>query len=463
MHPRPASGDDETATETIAAVATAAGAGGIGIVRVSGPRSAAIAHALTRKRLTPRKVYFCTFFDEHEAAIDRGLALYFAAPRSYTGEDVLELHAHGSPVLLAVLLRRVITLGARHARPGEFSERAFLNGKLDLAQAEAVADLIASGSEGAARAAMRSLEGEFSARVHEVLAELVQLRVWLEAALDFPEEDFTEEEQDFLAAPQLLHGLHDVRHRIDTLLSAARRGVVLRDGLHVVIVGRPNVGKSSLLNALARSERAIVTPIAGTTRDLLREHVDLDGIGLTLVDTAGLRESADIVEVEGIRRARAELERADVAILVTDAEHANADRDLLREVNPAAARLVVCNKIDLAGAKSARTDQSDGAVRIDLSAQTGDGLDLLRAELARLAGRGDGSEGAFSARRRHVEALERVAVHLAESESLLSGPRAGELAAEELRQAQRNLSEITGEYTSDDLLGAIFSSFCIGK
>ena len=458
MREAPASDGDKMANDTIAAVATAAGAGGIGIVRVSGPRSAAIAHTLTHKRLVPRKVYFCTFFDEHEAAIDRGLALYFAAPRSYTGEDVLELHAHGSPVLLAALLRRVLALGARHARPGEFSERAFLNGKLDLAQAEAVADLIAAGSEGAARAAMRSLEGEFSMRVHEVLAELVQLRVWLEAALDFPEEEI-----DFLAAPQLLHGLHDVQHRVDALLAAARRGVVLRDGLHVVIVGRPNVGKSSLLNALARSERAIVTPIAGTTRDLLREHVDLDGIGLTLVDTAGLRESGDIVEAEGMRRARAELERADVAILVTDAEHTDVDQVLLREVNAGATRLIVCNKIDLAGAKPGRAQLGGATVRIDLSAQTGEGLDLLRAELARLAGHGEGSEGAFSARQRHVDALERVAAHLAESESLLRGPRAGELAAEELRQAQQDLSEITGEYSSDDLLGAIFSSFCIGK
>jgi tRNA modification GTPase len=457
MHATPTRDGSTPATDTIAAVATAAGAGGIGIVRVSGPRSAAIALALTHKSLAPRKVYFCTFFDAADATIDRGVALYFAAPKSYTGEDVLELHAHGSPVLLAALQRRVLALGARAARPGEFSERAFLNGKLDLAQAEAVADLIAASSEGAARAAMRSLEGEFSARVHDVLAELVQLRVWLEAALDFPEEEI-----DFLAAPQLLHGLHDVQQRIDALLAAARRGVVLRDGLHVVIVGRPNVGKSSLLNALARSERAIVTPIAGTTRDLLREHVDLDGIGLTLVDTAGLRESADIVEAEGMRRARAELERADVAILVTEADHVEADRDLLRDVNANATRLIVCNKIDLAGAAPACT-QSSAAVRIDLSAQTGAGLDLLRAELARLAGRGEGAEGAFSARQRHVDALERVAVHLHEAETLLRGPRAGELAAEELRQAQQDLSEITGEYTSDDLLGAIFSSFCIGK
>jgi len=458
MQATPARDGSHTATDTIAAVATAAGAGGIGIVRVSGPRSANIARALTRKRLAPRKVYFCTFFDEGGAAIDRGLALYFTAPKSYTGEDVLELHAHGSPMLLAALLRRVLALGARQARPGEFSERAFLNGKLDLAQAEAVADLIAAGSEGAARAAMRSLEGEFSARVHELLAELVQLRVWLEAALDFPEEEI-----DFLAAPQLLHGLHDVQHRVATLLIAARRGVVLRDGLHVVIVGRPNVGKSSLLNALARSERAIVTPIAGTTRDLLREHVELDGIGLTLVDTAGLRESTDIVEAEGMRRARAELARADVVILVTDAAHADADRALLREVNADATRIIVCNKIDLAGAAPARTQDGPSAVRIDLSAQTGAGLELLRGELARLAGHGEGAEGAFSARQRHVDALERVAAHLRDAESQLRDTRAGELAAEELRQAQLDLSEITGEYTSDDLLGAIFSSFCIGK
>ena len=446
------------ATDTIAAIATAAGAGGVGIVRISGPRSREIAHALIGKYPQARKVHVATIRDANAEVLDRGIALYFGAPKSYTGEDVLELQVHGSPVVLDLILRRVIALGARLARPGEFSERAYLNGKLDLAQAEAVADLIASGSESAARAAMRSLEGDFSRAVQELFEALVHLRAWLEAALDFPEEEI-----DFLSAPQLHDQLAALRAGTADLLQAARRGVVLRDGLHVVIVGRPNAGKSSLLNALAQSERAIVTPIAGTTRDVLRESVDLDGIGLTLVDTAGLRESHDLVEAEGIRRARAELARADVAILVTDDEHADIDHELLNECNAGAVRLAVHNKIDLSGNSPSRRVDAHGETRIALSAHTGAGLDLLRAELARLAGRGDGTHGAFSARRRHVDALAHVANHLERAETHLNIGRAGELAAEELRQAQRALGEITGEYSSDDLLGAIFSAFCIGK
>jgi tRNA modification GTPase len=446
-----------TVVETIAAIATAPGAGGIGVVRVSGPRCAQIAQALTGKTLKPRVFHFATFFDEHGATLDRGLALYFAAPRSYTGEDVLELQAHGSPVLLAMLLRRVLALGARAARPGEFSERAFVNGKLDLAQAEAIADLIASGSEAAARAAMRSLEGDFSAAVGRVFDALVRVRAWLEAALDFPEEEI-----DFLSAPQLLDDLTALQTQTAELLAATRRGVLLRDGLHVVIVGRPNTGKSSLLNALAQSERAIVTAIAGTTRDVLRESVNLDGIGLTLVDTAGLHVSADVVEQEGMRRARAELARADVAILVTDSAHAARDGGLLYECSTTATRLIVHNKIDLSR-EGARVDaSSDAEIHLYLSARSGAGLDLLRSELARLAGRGEGTQGAFSARTRHVQALQETAAHLEAARAHLQA-RVGELAAEELRQAQRVLGEITGQYTSDDLLGAIFSSFCIGK
>ncbi|MFT3790474.1 MAG: tRNA uridine-5-carboxymethylaminomethyl(34) synthesis GTPase MnmE [Rudaea sp.] len=451
------------ATDTIAAITTAAGAGGVGIVRVSGPRSREIARALTGNVPPPRKVHFSTFRDADGTVLDRGLALHFAAPNSYTGEDVLELHAHGSPVVLDLVLRRALALGARPARPGEFSERAYLNGKLDLAQAEAVADLIASGSEAAARAAMRSLEGDFSRAVQTLFEALVRLRAWLEAALDFPEEDFTDQEQDFLSAPQLLEQLAALQTGTADLLRAARRGVVLRDGLHVVIVGRPNAGKSSLLNALAQSERAIVTPVAGTTRDVLRETVNLDGIGLTLVDTAGLHESNDLVEAEGIRRARAELARADVALLVTDDEHAGMDRELLRECSDATARLIVRNKIDLRAVAPSQWIDDFGETQIALSAHTGAGLDLLRTELARLAGRGEGTHGAFSARRRHVDALVRVAEHLQRAQTHLTVAHAGELAAEELRQAQRSLGEITGEYSSDDLLGAIFSTFCIGK
>jgi tRNA modification GTPase len=447
---------------TIVAIATAPGPGGIGIIRLSGARSSAISLALTARRLRTRFFHFVAFVDEDGAVIDRGFAVFFAGPHSFTGEDVVEWHAHGGPVVLDRLLRRAIALGARQARPGEFSERAFLNGKIDLAQAEAVADLIASGSEAAARAAIRSLEGEFSAAVSALFAALVPLRAWLEAALDFPEEEI-----DFLAAPQLGEQLAAIRSGVAALLAGARRGVVLRDGLHVVIVGRPNVGKSSLLNALARSERAIVTAIPGTTRDVLREDVNLDGIAITLVDTAGLREAADVVEREGIRRARAELARADVAILVTDArptdtQAVHEDRALLQGIEPTAKRIVVHNKIDALGG-SARCETRGDETVVHVSALTGAGLDLLRDELARLGGRGDDTQGAFSARRRHVDALQRVEDHLRHADEQLRQQRAGELAAEELRAAQQALGEITGEFSSDDLLGSIFSTFCIGK
>jgi tRNA modification GTPase len=445
-------------TDTIAAVATASGAGAIGIVRISGPQARAIGQALTGKRLRPRTLRLCAVRDADGGTLDHALTLLFAGPRSATGEDVLELHAHGSPVVLNLLLARSLELGARAARPGEFTERAFLNGKLDLVQAEAVADLIASGSAAAARAASRSLEGDFSREVRKLLDALVRLRAWLEAALDFPEEEI-----DFLSAPQLSADLASLQTQLAELLAAARRGVTLRDGLHVVIVGRPNTGKSSLLNALAQSERAIVTAIPGTTRDVLREGINIDGIVLTLVDTAGLRESGDVVEREGMRRARAELARADVAILVTDSPHAAADMALLEDCAEGATRLIVHNKIDLSG-ESAQVERVAGnEIHMYISAQRGDGLAELRTELARLGGRGEGAQGAFSARARHVDALERVAAHLRATDTALRQDRAGELAAEELRQAQHALGEITGDYTTDDLLGAIFSTFCIGK
>lgn len=446
-----------TRADTIAAVATAPGAGGVGVLRISGPAAAAIAHALLGRTPRARHAHHAAFRDAAGEAIDRGLLLWFPAPRSYTGEDVLELQAHGSPMVLRLLLARAIELGARHARAGEFSERAFLNGKLDLAQAEAVADLIASGSEAAARAARRSLEGVFSARVHALTADVVRLRVWIEAAIDFPEEEI-----DFLAAPQLAGDLAAIRTDLDDLLSATRRGVRLADGLHAVIVGRPNTGKSSLLNALARSERAIVTDVAGTTRDVLRETIDLDGIALTLVDTAGLRESGDVIEREGIRRARAELERADLAILVSDDAHADADRALFDALPAHAARLVVHNKIDLDGL-APRAEMRDGCTHLWLSARSGAGLDLLMVELKRHAGRGEAGDGAFSARARHVAALERARAQLESAADALTVQRAGELAAEELRLVQQALGEVTGEFHGDDLLGAIFSSFCIGK
>ena len=443
--------------DTIAAIATPAGAGGIGVVRVSGQRTRDIAHALTCKNPEPRIFHFSTFRDRDGNVIDRGLCVFFAKPRSFTGEDVLELHAHGSPVVLDLLSKRVYELGARPARPGEFSERAFLNGKLDLVQAEAIADLIAAGSETAARAAMRSLDGEFSKRVGDIFDGLVRLRAWLEAALDFPEEEI-----DFLSAPQLTDELSALRGALTDLLAAAQRGVVLRDGLHVVIIGRPNTGKSSLLNALAQSDRAIVTAIPGTTRDVLRESVNLDGIALTLVDTAGMRESPDEVEQEGIRRAHAELVRADVALLVTDSASVDADLALLDTVADNATRLVIHNKIDLSGEPVRSERDVGGALHIYVSARDGNGVAELRTELSKLAGHTDASEGAFSARSRQVRALEIVSDHLEVAAQHLQ-TRTGELAAEELREAQRALGEITGEFRSDDLLGAIFSTFCIGK
>jgi tRNA modification GTPase len=444
-------------TETIAAIATAPAAGGIGVIRISGPRTIVIACEMLGTEPSPRHAHYCPFTDANGETLDRGLLLYFPAPNSFTGEDVLELHGHGSPVMLRRLLARLLELGARHARAGEFSERAFLNGKLDLAQAEAIADLIASGSEAAARAAVRSLEGEFSRRVQALTESVVRLRIWIEAAIDFPEEEI-----DFLAAPQLLTDFTALRVELTDMLAAARRGVRLADGLHVVIVGRPNAGKSSLLNALAASERAIVTDIPGTTRDVLRETIDLDGIALTLVDTAGLRESGDIVEQEGIRRARVELARADLAVLVSDDEHVATDLALLAEIPSSTSRLIVHNKIDLAGTKP-RCELIDQSVHLWLSARSGAGLDGLITELKREAGQGESADGAFSARARHVSALERASEHLQSAAVALSDHRAGELAAEELRQVQQQLGEITGEFTSDDLLGRIFAGFCIGK
>ena len=446
----------EHSSDTIAAIASAAGAAGVGVLRISGPAVPVIAIALLGHPPQPRYAHFAAFRDGAGALIDRGLLLHFPAPASYTGEHVLELQGHGSAVLLDLLLRRCCELGARLARPGEFTERAFLNGKLDLAQAEAVADLIAARSHAGARAALQSMEGVFSRKVDVLLQALISLRVHIEAAIDFPEEEI-----DFLADPAISRQLQALRAELAELLREAQRGLRLNDGLRVAIIGRPNAGKSSLLNALAGSDRAIVNAAAGTTRDVLRESLSLDGIALELADTAGLRETEDEVEREGVRRAHGELQRADVALLVTT--HAGFSEDLafFDQVPAGVERLVLINKIDL-DLLSARHEQCDGLHWLWVSAKTGEGLDTLREHLKRLAGAGSG-EGAFSARRRHVLALQQVGANLDQAAQVLAASRAGELAAEELHHAQRVLGEITGAYSSDDLLGAIFGSFCIGK
>lgn len=445
-------------TDTIAAIATAPGRGGVGIVRVSGPLSAAIAEAVCGDPPAPRRARFRRFRSSGGGVIDEGIVLYFPAPRSLTGEDVLELQGHGGPVVMDMLLGRVVELGARLARPGEFSQRAFLNDKLDLVQAEAVADLIASTTAEAARAALRSLEGDFSRWVRGLVEGLVELRMYVEAAIDFPEEEI-----DFLVDSTLAERLRSLREQLSALKAAAGQGRLLRDGMTVVIAGRPNAGKSSLLNRLAGREAAIVTDIPGTTRDVLRERIGIDGMPLHAIDTAGLRDdSHDPVEREGIRRAWAEIETADrILLLVDDREGLTAADRALGEQLPAETGVtVIHNKIDLTGREPA-LQTADWGHELWLSAKTGVGLELLREHLKTCMGY-HGGEGSLMARRRHLEALDRAAGALAAADAQLAA-RAGELAAEELRHAQNALSEITGEFTSDDLLARIFSSFCIGK
>ena len=442
-----------TASDTIAAIATPAGAGGVGIVRVSGPAALAIGQALCGQALRPRHAHHLRFRDQAGATIDDGIALAFVAPASYTGEDVVELQAHGSAPVLRRLLARCCELGARIARPGEFSERAYLNGRLDLAQAEAVADLIAAGDERAARAARRALDGEFSRRVDALAERLVALRVQVEAAIDFVDEPI-----ETLGGTALRRELDAVRTRLDALLVAADRGRRLRDGLHAVIVGPPNAGKSSLLNALSGSERAIVTDIAGTTRDLLQETLRIDGFELNLVDTAGLREDGDAIEREGMRRARAELRRADLALVVLDARDPEAGmRAVAADVLGVPQRIVVHNKFDLVQADA---PLAEGALAV--SARTGLGLEALHARLREAAEDSGPADGAFTARARHVDALRRAAQALVDAATVLTHEQL-DLTAEALRLAQDALGEITGRTLPDELLGRIFSTFCIGK
>jgi tRNA modification GTPase len=439
--------------DTIVAAATPPGRGGIGIVRISGPAVRAIAAALLGSAPAPRHATLADFLDAAGEPIDAGLALFFPAPHSFTGEDVLELHGHGGPVVMDLLAARAIELGARPARAGEFTERAFHNDKLDLAQAEAIADLIDAGSAQAARAALRSLAGDFSRETEELAALVVQLRVFVEAAIDFPDEDV-----ELLASEEVRARLEDIGRRFDRVSRAAATGRALRDGLYVVIAGRPNAGKSSLLNALAGFDAAIVTEIPGTTRDLLRERIHVDGLPIHIVDTAGLRDTADAIEVEGVRRARAEAARADLVLYVVDALRGLDDADSAA-IPSGKAAVIVWNKTDLPQAMPAPA----GARVVAVSALTGAGMPALRDQLKSAAGY-QGVEGSvFTARRRHIDALARARSLFELAEARLGERSSFELVAEELRQAQRALGEITGEMTSDDLLGAIFGQFCIGK
>ena len=445
--------------DTIAAVATPPGRGGIGVIRVSGPLAATIAREMLGEVPRPRRAVLRAFRNAEGQSLDNGLALYFPAPGSFTGEDVLELHGHGGPVVMDMVLARTLQLGARMAQPGEFSRRAFLNDKLDLAQAEAIADLIDSGSVEAARAALRSMEGEFSVAVNSLTEAVTETRMHVEAAIDFPEEEI-----DFLADTALRARIDGAIELCAQIAANARQGALLREGMTVVIAGRPNAGKSSLLNRLAGYDAAIVTAIPGTTRDVLRERISIDGMPLHVADTAGLRDEADIVEAEGIRRARQEMSRADRILYVVDGQRRPDPNEVDRELAALPADIpatLVVNKIDLLGTSS-RYEQSQPP-RLYLSASTGEGLDLLREHLKECMGFQGADAGTVSARRRHLDALARADRHLQEARRQLLEQRAGELMAEELRQAQQALAEITGEFTSDDLLGRIFSSFCIGK
>lgn len=446
--------------DTIVATATPPGRGGVGIVRVSGPKVPEIAAVVLGELPPARRATFARFLDAEQETIDAGLALFFPAPNSYTGEHVLELQGHGGALVLEALVDRVVEIGGRRAQPGEFTQRAFLNDKLDLAQAEAIADLIEAGSRAAVRAAMRSLQGEFSAMIRGLTDAVIDLRTYVEAAIDFPEE-----EVDFLADEQLTERFESVREHFDGVEQSARQGCLLREGMTVVIAGRPNAGKSSLLNKLAGYEAAIVTPIAGTTRDIVRERIDIDGMPLHVLDTAGLRQGGDVVEEEGIRRAKVEMTRADRVLFVIDTpedplgESFNQERELMPQDVPVT---LVFNKCDLSvGVPVA--DTLSGPPRVTVSATTGKGMDVLRAHLKQCMGYQSTDSGTVSARQRHLDSLARARRNVDEARRQLQERRAGELVAEELRGAQQALNEITGEFTSDDLLGRIFSSFCIGK
>ena len=443
--------------DTIVAAATPPGAGGVAVVRLSGPGAEEICTRMTGSLPPPREAVLSHIADAAGREIDRGLVISFPAPNSFTGEAVVELHCHGGPMLVSAIIKAAIELGARHALPGEFSKRAYLNDKLDLVQAEAIADLIGSGTEQAARAALRSLTGAFSRSVDELQEQLTALRLHTEAALDFPEEEI-----DFLSDSALTKKADDTALAFKTLLQGATIGRVLRDGFQMIIIGRPNVGKSSLLNLLSGQDAAIVTEVAGTTRDILREQINIDGLAVELVDTAGLRSDPDRIEAEGIRRAREAISKADAILWIQDASAANQEtiNELEPTINEDMPVIIVRNKIDLLD-ETAGEGGSPGT--INLSAKTGAGIEALRTEIRRLAGFKDLGEGAFTARRRHLQAIEAAMAHFDSGRQALADERAGEIFAEELRLAQMALGEITGEFSSDELLGKIFSEFCIGK
>lgn len=454
--------DDHRIKDTIAAVATASGRGGVGIVRVSGPLAKSIAHSVLGFFPRRRHAHYANFMNVSGDVIDQGIGLFFESPHSFTGEDVLELQGHGGPVVLDQLLQSVISYGARLAKPGEFSEQAFLNQKLDLTQAEAIADLINAESAQAARCAIRSLQGEFSTHIHKIVDQLIQLRIYVEAAIDFPEEEI-----DFLSQSHVVHDTKMLLGALESLLKNAERGALISEGISVVIAGAPNVGKSSLLNYLAGRERAIVTDIAGTTRDVLREKIILDGLPLHIFDTAGLRETDDIVEQEGIRRARIAIEEADLILYMTDISSSKSINTVLSDLSTTILNtipsILIINKIDLEQHPPTTIESIDHRHCIRISVKERWGLEALSDKIKEIAGYTTSAEGYFIARRRHVDALNQAKRYIEEGLKQLEHHHAPELFAEDLRLAQETLNSITGVFTSDDLLGEIFSSFCIGK
>ena len=443
-------------SDTICALATAYGQSGIGVIRVTGPLSKSISKKILHQDLQPRYAYYGSFFDNDNNLIDKGVAIAFPGPNSYTGEDVVEFQGHGGVSVIRKLLETIISLDVRVAEPGEFTKRAFLNGKMDLVQAEAVQDLIQSSSEESALSAVRSLTGEFSEKINQILSELIALRVFVEATIDF-----SDEEIDFLESHEASSKLYSLKLTLLNILESANQGAILRDGIHVAIAGKPNAGKSSLLNSLTKQPSAIVTDVAGTTRDVLKETIQIDGMPIHIIDTAGLHNSDNIIEQEGIRRAHTEINNADVVLLVYDASDKSVDLSILPESVKDKPKIVIKNKIDLTGSKTGIQNIQNNP-EISISAKNGDGINIVRKALADFAGLNSNTEGVFLARKRHIIAINETLSFINSAISQLDGG-ASELVAEDLRQAGMHLGQITGEFSSDDLLGQIFSSFCIGK